>query len=116
MSGWTFELQWSAETLSLILNLSWRPVEFARLSDLEAVKPPEPPKELTWMDIIGDEPLEGGDIWDPMNVEHGSELSSLCDGSEMEEMEEHIQDQMKNVTVRKKMQVGAAISWICGLV
>ncbi|KAF8425526.1 Spc98 family-domain-containing protein [Tirmania nivea] len=92
-----------AKTLSLILNLSWRPVEFARLSDLEAVKKPEPPRELTWADIIGDEPLEG-DIWDPMDLEHGSELSSVCDGSEISETEEDVQDQMKNVTMRKKMQ------------
>jgi len=71
------------------------------------VKPPSPPRELTWADIIGDEPLEGGGIWDPMDLEHDSELSSVCDGSEISETEEDVQDQMKNVTIRKKMQVGA---------
>ncbi|RPB26975.1 hypothetical protein L211DRAFT_599399 [Terfezia boudieri ATCC MYA-4762] len=96
--------KWSAETLSLILNLSWRPVDFARLSDLEALKPPEPPRELTWADIIGNEPLEGGDIWDPMDLENGSELSSVYDGSEISETEGDVQDQMKNVTIRKKLQ------------
>ena len=70
------------------------------------MKPPEPPRELTWADIIGDEPLEGGDIWDSMDLEHGSELSSVCDGSEIPETEEDVQGQMKNVTIRKKMQVG----------
>lgn len=69
------------------------------------MKPPEPPKELTWADIIGDEPLEGGDIWDPMDLEHDSELSSVCDGSGISETEEDIQDQMNNVTIRK-IQVG----------
>lgn len=59
---------------------------------------------MTWGDIIGDEPLEGGDIWDEMNLDHGSELSSELDGRSATE-EESVDHDMMNVTVRNSTRV-----------
>ena len=85
------------------MSLCWRPVEYASLNKLETVKQPEP-KELTWDDIIGDEPLEGGDIWDEMNLDHGSELSSEPGGESATE-EESVDHDMMNVTMRNRRRV-----------
>lgn len=69
------------------------------------MKQPEP-NELTWDDIIGDEPLEGGDIWDKMDLDHGSELSSELDGESVTE-EESVDHDMVNVTMRNRRRVRA---------
>jgi gamma-tubulin complex component 5 len=60
------------EVLHLLLELSDEPLNKTRLSDLDALVPPSPPKELTWEDIIAEDPLEG-EIWD--DVDFGAESS-----------------------------------------
>jgi gamma-tubulin complex component 5 len=68
------------ETLHLLLELSDEPLKKTRLSDLDKLVPPSPPKELTWADIVAEEPLEG-EIWD--DVDFGAESSDAWSGDEM---------------------------------
>jgi len=68
------------ETLHLLLELSNEPLKKTRLTDLERLIPPSPPKELTWEDIIADDPLEG-EIWD--DVDFGAESSDAWSGDEI---------------------------------
>lgn len=59
--------------LFLFLELSDRPLEKTDLADLEKLKPPEPPSELTWEDIVRDDPLNEKCIWDDIDyAAHGS--------------------------------------------
>jgi len=67
------------EVLHLLLELSDEPLNKTRLSDLDALVPPSPPKELTWEDIIAEDPLEG-EIWD--DVDFGAESSDAWTGDE----------------------------------
>lgn len=67
------------ESLHLLLELSNEPLKNTHLSDLERLIPPSPPKELTWADIIADDPLEG-EIWD--DVDFAAESSDAWSGDE----------------------------------
>ncbi|CUS07192.1 unnamed protein product [Tuber aestivum] len=60
------------EILSLFLSLSDRPLQNSDISDLELLARPDVPKELTWEDIISDDPMEG-EIWE--DVDFGAESS-----------------------------------------
>lgn len=51
------------EVLSLLLQLSDKPVEKSTAESLELLREPEPEPELTWADIIRDDPLDDDDIW-----------------------------------------------------
>ncbi|KAA8900753.1 Spc98 family-domain-containing protein [Sphaerosporella brunnea] len=68
------------ETLQLLLELSDEPLKKTRLSDFDKLKRSPPPKELTWADIIAEEPLEG-DIW--QDVDFAAESSDAWSGDEM---------------------------------
>lgn len=62
--------RWLPEQLSLLSELSDRPVEHTNLSDVEGTPSLEPaPPPLTWEEIITDEPLDDDGIWD--DVERG---------------------------------------------
>lgn len=62
--------KWLPELLSLLLELSDRPLEKTRLEDVEAVSRVELEEPaLTWADIVADEPLDEAHIWD--DVERG---------------------------------------------
>ena len=65
------ESKWMPEILSLLLQLSDRPLQKTKLEDGEALaKPAEAEQaELTWADIIADDPFNEPDIWD--DVERG---------------------------------------------
>ena len=64
------ESKWLPEMLSLLLELSDRPLEKTRIEDVEAAsKLDEVESALTWADIIADEPLNEAGIWD--DVERG---------------------------------------------
>ncbi|KAH7042576.1 Spc98 family-domain-containing protein [Macrophomina phaseolina] len=65
--------RWTPEILALFLSLSDRPVEKARVEDLEKLKLPEGPPELTWADIIAEDPLDEEGIWD--DVDYAAESS-----------------------------------------
>ncbi|KAF2269499.1 hypothetical protein CC78DRAFT_529273 [Lojkania enalia] len=55
--------KWIPEYLSLLLELSDRPVENSHVESLELLKPPPSPPPLTWAQIIADDPLSDEEIW-----------------------------------------------------
>ena len=62
--------KWLPEILSLLLELSDRPLEKTRMEDVEAAsKIEEEQPTLTWQDIIAEDPLDEPGIWD--DVERG---------------------------------------------
>lgn len=71
--------KWTPEILSLLLDLSDRPVHDTKLEDLVLLEPPSSPSALTWSDILADDPLDvQDDIWN--NVDFAA------DGSDEEEV------------------------------
>jgi gamma-tubulin complex component 5 len=54
------------EILNLFLELSDQPLQKSRVEDLEKLVRPSEKRQLTWENIIGDEPLEG-DIWEDVD-------------------------------------------------
>ena len=65
--------QWKPEILSLLLNLSDRPVIKTSIESLDLIRPPESPPSLTWADIIAEDPLTEEGIWD--KPDHGNDSS-----------------------------------------
>ncbi|KAH6639014.1 Spc98 family-domain-containing protein [Boeremia exigua] len=51
------------EFLSLLLQLSDRPLENTRIEALDLLKLPSPPPELTWGEILDEDPYSDEDIW-----------------------------------------------------
>lgn len=51
------------EFLSLLLQLSDRPLENTRVEALELLRPPTPPPPLTWDDIFNEDAYSDEDIW-----------------------------------------------------
>jgi len=77
------EVKWAPEILHLILELSDRPVEKAKLENLDFLKEPEPDPgpSLKWKDLIAEDPLlRDKSIW--RNVDFGAESSDGEDGFE----------------------------------
>lgn len=69
------------EILTLLLELSDKPVQKTKLEDLEKCRKETPPREMTWEDIIEEEPLEG-DIW--KNVDFNAESDEAWSDEEVE--------------------------------
>ena len=66
--------RWTPEILSLLLELSDRPVHNTKTEDLVLLEPPPSPSALTWADILADDPLDGkDDIWN--NVDFAADDS-----------------------------------------
>ncbi|KAF2731903.1 hypothetical protein EJ04DRAFT_554437 [Polyplosphaeria fusca] len=61
------------EHLSLLLQLSDRPVNNTRLEALELLRPPPSPPTLTWHEIIADDPYSDDEIW--KDIDYGEESS-----------------------------------------
>ncbi|KAI7544434.1 hypothetical protein KC331_g6814 [Hortaea werneckii] len=62
--------KWLPEILALLLELSDRPLEKTKIEDLDALsKPADLPPELSWKDILAEDPLDEDGIWD--DVERG---------------------------------------------
>ena len=75
----TRSTRWTPEVLSLLLDLSDRPVHDTKLEDLVLLEPPSSHSALTWSDILADDPLDDqDDIWN--NVDFAA------DGSDEEEV------------------------------
>jgi gamma-tubulin complex component 5 len=51
------------DILSLLLQLSDRPLENTRVEALELLRPPSPPLPLTWDEILQEDPYSEEDIW-----------------------------------------------------
>ncbi len=70
----TVTYEWIPEILSLLLQLSDRPVHEYRLEDLELLRPATPSAPLTWSDIGADDHIDyGEDIWN--NVDFAADGS-----------------------------------------
>jgi gamma-tubulin complex component 5 len=61
------------EFLSLLLQLSDRPLENTRVEALDLLKPPSPPPQLTWDEILEEDPYSDEDIW--KDIDHAVESS-----------------------------------------
>ncbi len=56
--------RWTPEILSLLLQLSDRPIDHPNLADLALLKPELPSTPLTWADIVARDPVDDQDgIW-----------------------------------------------------
>ncbi|KAK4953976.1 hypothetical protein LTR10_008580 [Elasticomyces elasticus] len=80
------ETRWIPDILSLLLQLSDRPLESASLSDLDGLKRVfSPPTELSWEDIVADDPLTDQDVWGEVERGyHSSGDEEALDGSDSE--------------------------------
>ena len=59
-----FRNKWTPEFLSLLLELSDRPAEKTQVEDLDGVQQPATiSPELTWEEILADDPLTDEDLW-----------------------------------------------------
>ncbi|KAK3658752.1 hypothetical protein LTR56_001623 [Elasticomyces elasticus] len=78
--------RWNPDVLSLLLQLSNRPLESASLSDLDGLTTVfSPPTELTWEDIVADDPLTDEDVWGEIERGyHSSGDEEAFDGSNSE--------------------------------
>lgn len=65
--------KWIPECLSLLLHLSDRPAENARVEALQLLRPPAPPPELTWEEILADDPYSDEEIW--KDIDYAAESS-----------------------------------------
>ncbi|KAL8740112.1 MAG: hypothetical protein Q9190_007148 [Brigantiaea leucoxantha] len=66
--------KWTPEVLSLLLELSDRPLQNTELEDLDVLKPPPSSAPLTWHDIVTADPLDNQDgIW--KDVDFGADTS-----------------------------------------
>lgn len=77
------EVKWAPEILHLLLELSDRPVEKAKLETLDFLKEPEldPGPSLKWKDLVAEDSLlREKSVW--RNVEFGAESSDGEDGFE----------------------------------
>lgn len=61
--------KWRPEVLALLLGLSDRPAEKTDINAALEVFPEEPVTQLTWADIIADDPLTEEGIWDDVEIE-----------------------------------------------
>ncbi|TKA65023.1 hypothetical protein B0A55_10568 [Friedmanniomyces simplex] len=65
--------KWTPEILSLLLQLSDRPLENTHIRDLDLLTSPlSPPSEPTWEEIVAEDPLTDSDIWDDVDREYHS--------------------------------------------
>lgn len=62
------------EFLSLLLQLSDRPLENTRVEALDLLRPPTPPPQLTWDEILAEDPYSDEDIW--KDIDYAVESSS----------------------------------------
>lgn len=65
--------KWIPECLSLLLLLSDQPTENSRVEALDLLRPPTPPPELTWKQILEDDPYSDDEIW--KDIDYGADSS-----------------------------------------
>ncbi|KAK5682991.1 hypothetical protein LTS10_004519 [Elasticomyces elasticus] len=78
--------RWIPDVLSLLLQLSDRPLENASLRDLDGLTTVfSPPPELTWEDIVANDPLTDEDVWGEVERGyHSSGDDEVFNGSDSE--------------------------------
>ncbi|KAF7192915.1 putative agmatine deiminase [Pseudocercospora fuligena] len=73
--------RWMPEVLALLLELSDRPAEKTALADVENLnQSASPDAQLTWQEIIADDPLDEADIWDDVEAGYHSSGDELGSG------------------------------------
>lgn len=66
--------KWVPDCLWLLLQLSDQPTTNSRVDALDLLRPPTPPPELTWKDILEDDSCRGDDdIW--KDIDYGADSS-----------------------------------------
>lgn len=77
--------KWRPEILSLFLSLSDCPVEKTDVYAVDQIINPEPTPQLTWAEIIADDPLTEEGIWDGVVIESdfSEDDNGLSDESEV---------------------------------
>ncbi|KAF2865774.1 Spc98 family-domain-containing protein [Massariosphaeria phaeospora] len=65
--------KWMPEYLSLLLQLSDRPVDNSQVEALELLRPPTPPTPLTWAQIIAEDPYSDEELW--KDIDYAAESS-----------------------------------------
>jgi gamma-tubulin complex component 5 len=55
--------KFTPDVLSLLLQLADRPLENTRVEALDLLRPPTPPPQITWDEILQDDPYSDEDIW-----------------------------------------------------
>ncbi|KAF2196439.1 hypothetical protein GQ43DRAFT_484948 [Delitschia confertaspora ATCC 74209] len=65
--------KWTPELLSLLLQLSDRPVENSKVEDLEVFAPPKSLLPLTWAEIIAEDPPSDEELW--KDIDYAAESS-----------------------------------------
>ncbi|KAI9676035.1 MAG: hypothetical protein M1817_000778 [Caeruleum heppii] len=65
--------KWTPEYLALLLELADQPATKSRIEHLDRLRPPDPTKQITWTEILADDPLDEEGIWD--NVDFAAESS-----------------------------------------
>lgn len=61
------------EFLSLLLQLSDRPLENTRIEAIDLLRPPSPPPQLTWNEILEEDPYSDEDLW--KDIDYAEESS-----------------------------------------
>lgn len=96
--------EWTPEILSLLLQLSDRPVHESRLDELGLLRPDTPPAPLSWSDIIADVHLDyWEDIW--RNVDFaadGSDEDELFEPDDSDTADESASTSLVEIEVSKK--------------
>ncbi|KXT11049.1 hypothetical protein AC579_1975 [Pseudocercospora musae] len=73
--------RWMPEVLALLLDLSDRPAEKTALADVDTLnKSDSRDAQLTWQEIIADDPLDEADIWDDVEAAYHSSGDELGSG------------------------------------
>jgi gamma-tubulin complex component 5 len=65
--------KWMPEYLNLLLLLSDRPTENSDVKALEILRPETPPPDLTWKEILDDDPYSDEEIW--KDIDYAAESS-----------------------------------------
>jgi gamma-tubulin complex component 5 len=64
--------RFTPDFLSLLLQLSDRPLENTKVDALDLLRPPSPPPPLTWNEILEEDPYSDEDIWKDIDYAAGS--------------------------------------------
>ena len=72
-----WRMSWKFDILSFLQHLSDNPVHKTRLDGLERVVPSPSPVELTWVDLLRDDPFNKPEIWKDVDYAASSSEESL---------------------------------------
>jgi gamma-tubulin complex component 5 len=64
--------RFTPDFLSLLLQLSDRPLENTKVEALDLLRPPSPPPPLTWDEILQEDPYSDEDVWKDIDYAAGS--------------------------------------------